>query len=105
MNIEEILKRSRPEHRKEMNDMEWAASQAQGPPLYKKGDFVEFMEGGFAMITEVSKARGGWPVSYSTRAVRGMKEHPKTKCAWFYEGDIKRKIGHTETKVVMYEDI
>jgi len=77
------------EHRRGINDMEWAAMQEKGPALYSHGDIVEFKVGGFGRIGEVSEANGGWPVSYSVMSVPGKPFHARNISAWHYEGDIK----------------
>jgi hypothetical protein len=79
-----------PSHRNGMNDIEWAKHQSKGRPKYKIGDVVEFHEGGFGVIREVSPPRNGWPSSYATSNVKGLKGFWKT--AWHYEGDFKRKL-------------
>lgn len=80
-----------PEHRKYLNDLDWAAAQVQGPPNYHIGDVVEFHEGGFGVVDEVSEPRDGWPSSYSVAFVPGLPKAPRN--AWYYEGDIKRLVG------------
>lgn len=89
-----------PAHRGNLNDMEWNAAQPKHPAIYKKGDFVEFQEGGFGRIEEVSRRI---PATYSCREIPGKPFHKRNICAWHYEGDIKRKIGETIIKEVFFD--
>lgn len=91
------------EHRKDINDMEWADMQPKGKPKYGYGDIVEFKVGGFGRIDEVTKPANGWPSSYSVMEVPGMKFHAEDICAWHYEGDILglKKKASKEVRQVM----
>lgn len=80
-----------PKHRRGISDMRWAEMQIKRDPIYMVGDVIEFKEGGFGVIAEVSSGYG-WPTSYSINPVVGLEHHPETKIAWFYEGDIKRLV-------------
>lgn len=82
-------------HRSGISDLDWAKRQPKADPNYSLGDVVEFKAGGFGIITKVSKPQNGWPSSYATDAVKGMKDHPKTKRAWHYELDFKKRVGKT----------
>ena len=90
------------EHRRGISDCEWASMQQMGKPIYRKGQIVEFKVGGFGVITEISKAKGGWPCSYATKKVKGMKQHTSYKSAWHYEGDIKRLAGRFKSERIIY---
>ena len=90
-------------HRRQYPGSEWAAHQQMGKPIYKKGDIVEFMVGGYGKITTVSKAHDGWPCSYSAKKVKGLAFHANNICAWHYEGDIKRKAGKV-TEVITLDE-
>ena len=92
-NLNDWLRMSHPKHRSQYNDMQWANVQQRGNPKYVIGDVMEFHEGGFGVISKVSNAHDGWPVSYETSKVEGMEDHPQTRRAWFYEGDFKKCIG------------
>lgn len=83
---------SREKHRRKYTDMEWARHQQTGAPRYKRGDAVEFQVGGFGIISEVHKPSGGWPSSYATENIPGMRPIKTGKCAWHYEGDFKRRV-------------
>lgn len=85
-----ILRSATPKHRNGLSDLEWAARQPKGKPKFKIGDVVEFYEGGFGVIRDVSPPHDGWPSSYATSNVKGMKSFWKS--AWHYEGDFKRKV-------------
>lgn len=82
----------RDEHRKEINDLDWAASQPRGEHRYFIGDVMRFKAGGYGQIDKVSPEHGGWPVSYSTTKVADMPDHPTTKRAWYYELDFATRI-------------
>jgi hypothetical protein len=82
----------RDKHRKKFSDVEWAEKQPKGKPNYHVGDVVEFKVGGFGIIDEVSKPHAGWPSSYSTAEIEGMRPHKDRMCAWHYEGDFKRLV-------------
>ncbi len=84
-------------HRRGITDLQWAANQRKGKARYKIGDVVEFKEGGFGVIHEVSEPHNGWPSSYATRNVPGMK--PFWKSAWHYEADFKRMVAKGELPV------
>lgn len=76
------------EHRRGISDLEWAKQQQQGASNYYVGDIVRFLAGGFGVVTEVSETRDGWPPSYATKKIPGAPFHPRSKCAWHYEGDL-----------------
>lgn len=81
------MTKTRDEHHKDYNDLEWAMQQGQGPPQYVLGDVVEFHAGGVAVIVEVSPPQSGWPSSYSVAPLEG---YPcPNKQAWYYEGDFE----------------
>lgn len=78
-------------HRMDFNDLDWAAQQPPGV-RYFIGDLMEFEVGGFGVIREVTPPLGGWPASYATKRVDPFPDHPRTKRAWHYELDFKRRI-------------
>ena len=82
--------RLRDAHRKEYNDTEWLNWQRFGPPIYMKGDIVQFKVGGIGIIEEVSwRPETGNPPSYSAGPIDGRSFHFRNVCAWHYEGDIE----------------
>lgn len=83
----------RDKHREQYSDLEWVRNQPEGPPNYKIGDVVEFCEGGYGVICEVSQPHDGWPSSYATSDIDGHSTHPRKKRAWHYEGDFKKLVG------------
>ena len=85
--------RNRDEHRKEYNDSEWSDYQRLGPPIYMKGDIVEFIVGGIGVIEDVSwHPETGNPPACSAQPIGKHNFHYRAKCAWHYEGDIKRIV-------------
>lgn len=92
IDLSQLFKYNREEHRNQFSDHEWACEQPKGAPKYKVGDVIEFEAGGFGVICEVNKWRGGHPSSYAADPIEGKEPHPKHKHAWHYEGDFKNWI-------------
>jgi hypothetical protein len=86
------------EHRRGINDMEWASMQSMEDPIYSYGDIVEFKVGGFGRINTISSG-GSWPPSYSVMKVPDKPFHSDSKCAWHYEGDILRLVKKASSEV------
>lgn len=94
----DFLKQGRPKHRAEHSDLEWAAKQPTGGGHFYIGDIVEFHDGGFGVIKEVSKPQSGWPEQYATSNVQGLAGNPK--CAWHYPLDFKRLVAPSPVRAV-----
>ena len=88
------------EHRRGISDMAWADMQPKEQSFYI-GDVVEFRVGGFGVINKVSGGKGGWPPSYSTEPVDGLRDRSDTKRAWHYEGDFKQLVAPSGVRSVM----
>ena len=88
----QLFRDSREDHRKQFNDSEWQNQQPRGLPKYKIGDVIEFHAGGFGVIREVNTGQNGHVSSYATDSIEGKESHPKSKEAWHYEGDFKNWI-------------
>ena len=85
-------------HRRGICNMDWATQQPREQG-YFVGDFVEFMVGGFGLITEVSHS-GSWPPTYSAEKVLGYPFHAGSKCAWHHHGDIKELVSPSPTRSI-----
>lgn len=92
------------EHRRGISSLAWAGMQPKEQSYYI-GDVVEFKVGGFGVINKVSKAKGGWPPSYSTEPVDGLPDRYDTKRAWHYEGDFKKLVAPSGLRSVMASNI
>jgi len=80
-------------HRRGFNDIEWARLQPQNKPgKYLEGDVVEFMAGGYGLISEISPEDNGWPRQYIIRPINDLEFHPRGKAAWHYDLDLRRKV-------------
>ncbi len=82
---------TRPAHRAEFSDLEWAAAQPGDKAAFHLGDAVEFFEGGFGVIVKLNEPKNGRPASYACDAIEGYPRH--WKHAWWYEGDFRRLVG------------
>jgi hypothetical protein len=79
------------EHRRGISDLAWAGMQPY-EPQHMVGDVVEFMAGGFGIITKANRGNPTFPTGYSVEWVPGMAHHLKGKVAWHYDGDIRRIV-------------